>query len=69
VDSRRAGLQLRLLKAVLRAARPNERAGVAFRAGAIMEQVAVEIRPEDHPELAILLDEVRAEIEAALAKG
>lgn len=63
VDSRGVRLQLRLLQTVLRAARPSERAGVAERASAILERVAVEIRPEQDPELATLLDTVRAEMQ------
>ena len=66
MDPHRARLQLRLLSAVLRAARPGERAGVAERASAIVEQVAADIGPDDDPELASLLDDVRAEIQEAL---
>ena len=69
VDSRRVGLQLRLLKAVLQAARPNEREGVADRASAILDEVARNIGPDPGPELANLLAEVRAEIEAVLREG
>jgi hypothetical protein len=69
VDSRRARLQLRLLRAVLRAARPNERADVAERAAPILQQVAVDIHPEEDPELANLLEAVRAEMQGAVRKG
>ncbi|HET6744429.1 MAG TPA: hypothetical protein VFH90_01085 [Candidatus Limnocylindria bacterium] len=65
MDPRRAGLQLRLLSAVLRAARPTERTGVAERASAILEQMAGDIGPGDDPDLTSLLEEVRAEIQAA----
>jgi hypothetical protein len=66
VDSRRVRLQLRLLQTAIRAARPGERAGVVERASAILQQVAVEIHPEEDPELANLLDAVRAEMQGAL---
>ena len=60
---------MRFLTVALRAARPNELAAVAERASAILNQVAVDSPTHDDPELANLLDEVRAEIEAALGKG
>jgi hypothetical protein len=69
VNPRRLRLQLRLLMAVVRAARPHERQGVVERGSAILENVAIEIHPEEDRELAKLLDAVRAEMQEALRKG
>lgn len=68
MDPRRVRLQLRLLRVALKAARPSERIGVAERASAILQQVAIEIHPEEDPEVANLFDAVRAEMDAALRK-
>ena len=61
MDQRRIGLQLRLVRASMRAARPADRAGMLPRAIEILDQVAIEIRSDPDPALEQLLGEVREE--------
>jgi hypothetical protein len=62
MDLRRARLQLRLVRAAMRAARPRERAAMVPRAIEILDKVALEIRSEPDPALGRLLAEVRGEV-------
>jgi hypothetical protein len=61
VKSRRLWLQLRLVQAVMRHARPAERQQMLPRAIAILDQVALEIVTQPDPEAAELLARLRAE--------
>lgn len=63
MDPRRIRLQLRIVQAVLRRARPDERRQMLPRAVEILDKVAVEIEPEQDPALTAFLREIRAEFE------
>lgn len=62
MDSRRARLQLRIIEVVMATARPADRPAMQKRAVQILAAVAIEIEPTADPELAELLDRVRAEL-------
>ena len=62
MDSRRVRLQLRIVQAVMRVARPEERQGMRERAEDILEAMAMKIDPEADPSLAELLAKTRAEV-------
>ena len=62
VDSRRVRLQLRIVEVVMRGAGPADRPAMALRATEILEKVALAIEHEADPELAAMLERVRAEV-------
>lgn len=62
VDPRRVRLQLRIVEALMRVARPADRPAMELRATEILEKVALEIEPRADPELAAMLARARAEV-------
>lgn len=62
MDPRRVRLQLRIVEALMRVARPADRPAMELRATEILEKAALEIEPEADPELAAMLARVRAEV-------
>jgi hypothetical protein len=65
VDRRRIKLQLRLVMATVHAEHSRGARAAAFiaeRSTSILDTVAIEIRPEEDPELAALLADARAAV-------
>lgn len=63
MDSRRVRLQLRLIEAVMRAARAADRKAMQERANEILGAIAFEVEATGDPELAALVAHARAEVE------
>jgi len=72
VDRRRVKTQLQLVIAIVRAERGRDtraKATIAERSTSIIDQVAIEIRPQEDPELAELLADARGAVEGLLLDG
>jgi hypothetical protein len=66
VDPGRVRLQLRLVRAVMSAARPADRAAMRPRAVEILQMVAMQIESDPDPALVQLLAEVRDEVQTGV---
>jgi hypothetical protein len=69
VDRRRLKTQLRLVIAIVRTEGRRERkarASIAERSTSIIDEVAIQIRPEEDPELAKLLADARVAVSGLL---
>jgi hypothetical protein len=69
MDRRRLKLQLRFVIAILRVERERggrATASIAERSASIIDEVAIEIRPEEDVELATLLADARAAVGALM---